>query len=153
MITVYRHLYFFDLEINCCDYIKILGKFSQYRDCKIDWRRLVRFPSATETLLSLPQYTLPLRPSQTLLQNQQSEFAQVRFFPSGAEFKNECNPISDCLHISISWLVIKLIINLIRQTLVNNQLDAKSFYIIISLLQSSTCFEQRRAHHQEVKLY
>ena len=38
-------------------------------------------------------------------------------------------------------------------TLANNQLHAQFFYFIISLLQSSTCFEQRRAHHQEVKLY
>ena len=37
--------------------------------------------------------------------------------------------------------------------LVNDQLDAQLFYFIIRLLQSSTCFEQRRAHHQEVKLY
>ena len=38
-------------------------------------------------------------------------------------------------------------------TLLNNQLDTQLFYIIIRLLQSSKCFEQRRAHHQEVKLY
>jgi len=38
-------------------------------------------------------------------------------------------------------------------TLVNNQLDEQLLYFIIRLLQSSTCFEQRRAHHQEVKLY
>ena len=38
-------------------------------------------------------------------------------------------------------------------TLVNDRLDAQSFYFIIRLLQSSTCLEQRRAHHQEVKLY
>ena len=38
-------------------------------------------------------------------------------------------------------------------TLVNDQLDAQFFYFIIRLLQSSTCFEQCRAHHQEVKLY
>ena len=38
-------------------------------------------------------------------------------------------------------------------TLVDDQLDAQFFYFIIRLLQSSTCFEQRRAHHQEVKLY
>ena len=38
-------------------------------------------------------------------------------------------------------------------TLVNVQLDAQFFYFIIRLLQSSTCFEQRRAHHQDVKLY
>ena len=38
-------------------------------------------------------------------------------------------------------------------TLLNDQLDAQFFYFIIGLLQSSTCLEQRRAHHQEVKLY
>ena len=38
-------------------------------------------------------------------------------------------------------------------TLVNDQLDAQFFYFTIRFLQSSTCFEQRRAHHQEVKLY
>ena len=37
--------------------------------------------------------------------------------------------------------------------LVNDQPDAQLFYFIIRLLQSYTCFEQRRAHHQEVKLY
>ena len=41
----------------------------------------------------------------------------------------------------------------ILRTLTNDQLDAQFFYFIIRLLQSSTCFEQRRAHHQEVKLY
>jgi len=38
-------------------------------------------------------------------------------------------------------------------TLVNDQHDAQFFYFIIHLLQSSTCFEQRRAHHREVRLY
>jgi len=38
-------------------------------------------------------------------------------------------------------------------TLANDQLDTQFIYFIICLLQSSTCFEQRRAHHQEVKLY
>ena len=38
-------------------------------------------------------------------------------------------------------------------TLANDKLDAQFLYFIIRLLQSSTCFEQRRAHHQEVKLY
>jgi len=37
--------------------------------------------------------------------------------------------------------------------LLSDQLDAKLLYFIIRLLQSSTCFKQRRAHHQEVKLY
>ena len=35
-------------------------------------------------------------------------------------------------------------------TLANDQLDAHFLYSIICLLQSSTCFEQRRAHHEEV---
>ena len=35
--------------------------------------------------------------------------------------------------------------------LVNDQHDAQLFYSIVRLLQSSTCVEQRRAHHQEVK--
>jgi len=38
-------------------------------------------------------------------------------------------------------------------TLANDQLDAQFFYFIIRLLQSSTCSEQSRAHHQEVKFY
>ena len=38
-------------------------------------------------------------------------------------------------------------------TLVNDQLDAHFFYFLIRLLQPSTCFEQRRAHHQDVKFY
>jgi len=37
--------------------------------------------------------------------------------------------------------------------LVNDQFDTQFLYFIISLLQFSTCFEQRRAHHQEVILY
>ena len=41
----------------------------------------------------------------------------------------------------------------LSKNLVNEQLDTRFFYFIISLLQSSTCFEQRRAHHQEVKFY
>jgi len=41
----------------------------------------------------------------------------------------------------------------LSMTLVNNQLDAQLLYFIIRLLQSSPCFEQRRAHHQKVKLY
>jgi len=38
-------------------------------------------------------------------------------------------------------------------TLAEDQLDAKFLYCVILLLQSSTCFEKLRAHHQEVKLY
>jgi hypothetical protein len=37
--------------------------------------------------------------------------------------------------------------------LVNDQLDAQILCFIISLLLSSTCFEHRRAHHEEVTLY
>jgi len=36
---------------------------------------------------------------------------------------------------------------------VNDQLDAQFFSFIIRSLHSSTCFEQRRDHHQEVKFY
>jgi hypothetical protein len=35
---------------------------------------------------------------------------------------------------------------------VNDQLDAQ-FFSLICLFQSSTCFEQTRAHHQENQLY
>ena len=38
-------------------------------------------------------------------------------------------------------------------TLANDQFDALFFYFIICLLQSSTCFKQRPARHQEVILY
>ena len=38
-------------------------------------------------------------------------------------------------------------------TLVNDHPETQFFYFIIRLLQSSTCFEERCAHHQEVKLY
>jgi len=38
-------------------------------------------------------------------------------------------------------------------TSANDQLDAQFLYFIVRLLQSSTFFEQRHAHHQEVKLY
>ena len=37
--------------------------------------------------------------------------------------------------------------------LVNDQPDVQFFYFIIRLLESSTCFDQRRAHHHEVKFY
>ena len=37
--------------------------------------------------------------------------------------------------------------------LANDQLDAQFLYFIIRLLQFSTCFEERYARHQEVKLY
>ena len=41
----------------------------------------------------------------------------------------------------------------LSKTLINDQLETQFFYFIIRSLQSSTCFEQRRAHHEEVKLY
>ena len=53
----------------------------------------------------------------------------------------------------IGKYLIKIQVKQRNVTLVNRQLDAQFFYFIIRLLQSSTCFEQRRAHHQEVKLY
>ena len=51
-----------------------------------------------------------------------------------------------------SFFYVKLTVHL-SLTLANDQLDAQFFYFIIRLLQSSTCFEQRRAHHQEDKFY
>ena len=42
---------------------------------------------------------------------------------------------------------------LFQGTLVNDQLDTQLFYFIVRLLHTSTCFEQRRAYHQEVELY
>jgi len=53
----------------------------------------------------------------------------------------------------VCLLALKLLAVTDLESLVNDQLDAQFFYLIIRLLQSSTCFEQSRAHHQEVKLY
>jgi hypothetical protein len=53
----------------------------------------------------------------------------------------------EVLKIDILWTVHLNII------LANYQLEAQIIFFIISLLQSSTCFEQRCAHHQEVKFY
>ena len=58
-----------------------------------------------------------------------------------------CTPVTSVVSYDV-LLIARLSINL-----VNDQLDTQFFYFIIRLLQSSTCFEQRRAHHQEVKLY
>jgi len=52
------------------------------------------------------------------------------------------------IYIYLCFADLHLSINL-----VNDQLDAQFFYFIIHLLQSSTCFEQRRGHHQEAELY
>jgi hypothetical protein len=41
---------------------------------------------------------------------------------------------------------------LYNTVLVNDQLDAR-FFFLTCLFQSSTCFEQPRAHHQENQLY
>ena len=54
----------------------------------------------------------------------------------------------EVLIITLNAILTKFILNL-----VNDKLDAQLFYFIIRLLQSSTCCEQRRAHHQEVKFY
>ena len=66
----------------------------------------------------------------------------------GMTFLNVCN----VKHSSRTCLeVTRVIVTVV--TLVNDQLDPQFFYFIIPLLQSSTCFEQRCAHHQEVKFY
>jgi hypothetical protein len=65
----------------------------------------------------------------------------------GIELGNRiCLETSDAIYDDL--LTVHLSINL-----VNDQLDTQFFYFIIRLLQSSTCFEQRRDHHQEVKWY
>ena len=45
------------------------------------------------------------------------------------------------------------LLNFLNFILANYQLEAQFLYFIIRLLQSSTCFKQRRAHRQEVKFY
>jgi len=61
-----------------------------------------------------------------------------------------CCVTEDSLTVNFFYGFLTLHLSII---LVNDQLDAQFFYFIIGLLQSSTCFEQRRAHHQEVELY
>ena len=58
------------------------------------------------------------------------------------------NLTTNYIYFFYVFLSVRLSINL-----VNDQIDAQFFYFIIRLLQSSTCFEQRHAHHQEVKFY
>ena len=59
-----------------------------------------------------------------------------------------------CTGIIFSLFVFNVLLTVhIGIILVNDQLGAQLLYFIIRLLQSSTCFKQSRAHHQEVKLY
>jgi hypothetical protein len=51
-----------------------------------------------------------------------------------------------------SFTFYDLLTVLLGIILVNDQLDTQ-FYFLICLFQSSTCFEQPRAHHQENQLY
>ena len=73
---------------------------------------------------------------------------------------DKCNTVISHFHNTGNPKQLPVIINFnvlltvhLSITLVNDQLDAQFFYFITRLLQSPTCFEQRRAHHQEVKLY
>ena len=71
--------------------------------------------------------------------------------PSGQDryrYQEPTGIVSTCMRHFGVLLTVHLSI-----TLANDQLDAQFLYFTIRLLQSSTCFEQRRAHHQEVKLY
>jgi len=52
--------------------------------------------------------------------------------------------------VFISFFGVLLTVRL-SITLVNEKFEAQLVYFIIRLLQSCTCFEQSRAHHQEVK--
>ena len=47
------------------------------------------------------------------------------------------------------WDITQHIVAISYRLLVGDQLDVQFFYIV-HLFQSSTCSEQRRAHHQEV---
>ena len=63
-------------------------------------------------------------------------------------------PLANLYHrILYQFTCVSRMRRLTSLILANDQLDAKLFYFIIRLLQSSTCFEQRRAHLQEVKLH
>ena len=63
---------------------------------------------------------------------------------------SEHEPGIEVTQNEVWWQAVK---NTVLKALANDQLDAQFLYFIIRLLQSSTCFEQRRAYHQEVKLY
>ena len=88
---------------------------------------------------------------------------EIDFFPaSSADVKDDaCGLLRHTYSCHFYRIYIQKRKNPLRQvvegtelcTLVNDQLDAQFLYFIIRLLQSSTCFEHRRAHHQEDKLY
>ena len=89
----------------------------------------------------------------------------VRHFPSSSSFSYNSTLASSTaevaynlirttnVNLELRYFFYVLLTVHLSITLVNDQLDAQFLYFIIRLLQSSTCFEQRRAHHQEVKLY
>ena len=60
------------------------------------------------------------------------------------------NIINDKTEQDVGYFFNILLTVHLGTTLGNDQLDALFLYFIIRLLQSSTCFEQRCAHHQEV---
>ena len=72
-------------------------------------------------------------------------FLNSRLYQTGA-------PIEGHIMRSFFFFYVLLTVHL-SINLVNDQLYTQFFYFIICLLQSSTCFVQRRAHRQEVKLY
>ena len=65
----------------------------------------------------------------------------VRWIPSYVLDSYEVNS-------SFFYILLTLFLDI---TLIGDQLEAQLFYII-RLFQSCTCFEQTRAHHQEVNL-
>jgi hypothetical protein len=73
------------------------------------------------------------------------------FLPSFANWIYHQGDFMDQETLSLSKVLcfVDLQLGLI---LVNDQLDAQFFYLIC-LFQSSTCFEQPRAHHQENQFY
>jgi hypothetical protein len=54
--------------------------------------------------------------------------------------------------VGLRSIILQKILIIHKTILVNNQLDAQ-FFFLVRLFQSSACFEQPRAHHQEHQLY
>ena len=77
-------------------------------------------------------------------------FFPFSYYPYNVQI---CVQLQEMLETALSVTTVKCNVQTRLDTSGNDQLDTQLLYFIMCLLQSSTCFEQRRAHHQEVKLY
>jgi hypothetical protein len=61
---------------------------------------------------------------------------------------------SECINALMILIILIVLLKAVGSlgAFMKLRIYTQLFYFIICLLQSSTCFEQRRAHHQEVKL-